>query len=344
MNNNRRRITRGSEKKKEEEDDLKKKTKIHNVVRTRLEEKKMRSLEETRLRSEDVGLSSICNDDDDGSDTSMEMLKDEVVLRFKQLFRTNVLYHLGSNNLTGIVCKSVESMIKFCRKHIIVYFISKEDKQYQRDVIACIIDDVIPDLKNELTLFMKETKLDTKKQEEVDKINKKWSTTKSKPKIIPPPIIDSSSKPIFISPPIIDSSIDKSTVTNLNKNNNNELVNEEPVNENNNNNNVDVDSEDSTFDESNDESCGIDKNLKFNNDDDDDDEDSDDDSINRTTSDESIDESHGNDNECNVILPDMRPLTIGTNIVNTQGVASSVNIHGKKYSDETLLKKHCMLK
>ena len=42
-----------------EEDDLKKKTKIHNVVRTRLEEKKMRSLEETRLRSEDVGLSSI---------------------------------------------------------------------------------------------------------------------------------------------------------------------------------------------------------------------------------------------------------------------------------------------
>ena len=80
-----RRITRGSEKKKKEDDDLKKKTKIHNVVRTRLEEKKMRSLEETRLRSEDVGLSSIFNDDDDGSDTSMEMLKDEVVLRFKQL-------------------------------------------------------------------------------------------------------------------------------------------------------------------------------------------------------------------------------------------------------------------
>ena len=63
MNNNSRsdvvkhRITRGNEKK--EEDDLKKKTKIHNVVRTRLEEEKMRSLEETRLRSEDVGLSSI---------------------------------------------------------------------------------------------------------------------------------------------------------------------------------------------------------------------------------------------------------------------------------------------
>ena len=53
------------------------------------------------LRSEDVGLSSIFNDDDDGSDTSMEMLKDEVVLRFKQLFGTNVLHHLGSNNLTG---------------------------------------------------------------------------------------------------------------------------------------------------------------------------------------------------------------------------------------------------
>ena len=52
MNNNssadvvKRRITRGSEKKKKkEEENLKKKTKIFNVVRTRLEEKKIRSLE-----------------------------------------------------------------------------------------------------------------------------------------------------------------------------------------------------------------------------------------------------------------------------------------------------------
>ena len=169
MNNNsssdvvKRRITRGSEKKKKEEEDLKKKTKIRNVVRTRLEKKKMRPWEETRLRSVDVGLSSIFHDDDDGSDTSMEMLKDEVVLRIKSLFRTNVLLHLALNNLPRIACKSVESMIKFCRFHLIVYFISKEDKQYQRDVIACIFDDVIPDLKNELTLFMKETKLAAKR-------------------------------------------------------------------------------------------------------------------------------------------------------------------------------------
>lgn len=149
------------------------------------------------LRSEDVGLSSIFNDDDDGSDTSMEMLKDEVILHFKQLFRTNVLHHLGSNNLTGFACKSVESLIIFCRKHLIVYYISKKDKKYQREIIACIIDDVIPDLKYELTLFMNDTKLAAKKQEEVDKINKKRVTTKSKTKIIPPPIIDSSSKPIF---------------------------------------------------------------------------------------------------------------------------------------------------
>ena len=53
------RITRESEKKKKEEEDLKKKTKIRNVVRTRLEVKKMRSFEETHLRSEDVGLSSL---------------------------------------------------------------------------------------------------------------------------------------------------------------------------------------------------------------------------------------------------------------------------------------------
>ena len=115
------------------------------------------------LRSEDVGLSSIFNDDDDGSDTSMEMLKDEVILHFKQLFRTNVLHHLGSNNLTGFACKSVESLIKFCRKHLIVYFISKKDKKYQKDIIARIIDDVVPDLKYELTLFMKDTKLAAKK-------------------------------------------------------------------------------------------------------------------------------------------------------------------------------------
>ena len=105
-------------------------------------------------------------------------------------------------------------------------------------------------------------------------------------------------------------------------------------------NNVDVDSEESTSDQSNDESCGIDKNSKFNNEDDDDDEDPDDGSINRTSSDESIIEPRDNDNECNVILPDdMMPVTIGTNTVNTQGVASSVNIHGKKYSNEMLLKK-----
>jgi len=109
--------------------------------------------------------------------------------------------------------------------------------------------------------------------------------------------------------------------------------------------NVDVDSEKSTSDQSNDESCGFDKNSKFNNEDDDDDEDPDNGSINRTCSDESNDEFRDNDNECNVILPaDIMPVTIGTNTVNTQGVASSVNIHGKKYSNEMLLKKYCMLK
>ena len=132
----------------------------------------MRSLEETRLHSEDVGLGSVFDDDDDGSVTSMEMLKDEVVLRIKSLFKNNVLHHLGSKTLTGIACSSVDSMIKFCRFHIIVYFISKEDKDYQKDVIGCIYDDVIPGLKNELSLFMKETKMPAKKKQEVDSINK----------------------------------------------------------------------------------------------------------------------------------------------------------------------------
>ena len=133
----------------------------------------MRSLEETRLRSEDVGLGSVFDDDDDGSVTSMEMLNDEVILRIKSLFKNNVLHHLGSKTLTGIACTSFDSMIKFMRFHIIVYFISKEDKDHQKDIIGCIYDDVITGLKNELSLFMKETKMAAKKQQEVDYINKK---------------------------------------------------------------------------------------------------------------------------------------------------------------------------
>ena len=38
------------------------------------------------------------------------------------------------------------------------------------------------------------------------------------------------------------------------------------------------------------------------------------------------------------------PLTIITKSVNTQGIAISVHINGKKYSNKTLPKKHCMLK
>ena len=84
------RITRGSERRKKEEEDSKKRNKTDTVVcltnRTRLEEKNMRSLEEKRLRSENVSLDSIFDDDDDGSVTSMEMLKDEVIFRVKKTF------------------------------------------------------------------------------------------------------------------------------------------------------------------------------------------------------------------------------------------------------------------
>ena len=45
----------------------------------------MISLEEKRLRSENVGLDSIFDDDDDGSVTSMEILKDEVTFRIKNI-------------------------------------------------------------------------------------------------------------------------------------------------------------------------------------------------------------------------------------------------------------------
>ena len=190
--NSSKRITRGSEKKKNEEENLNKKTKIRKSTRTRLEENAMR-LEELRLRSEGIVLSDIFDADDDGSDTSMEMLKDEMIVHFKEKFRSNLLLNLDSNNLTGNACKSFDSLIVFCRKYTIVNFSFKEDKdgkEYQTDILGDLIDDVIPDMKFELSTFMKETKLAAKKQEEVDKINNKRVSTTSKAKV-------SSSKPIF---------------------------------------------------------------------------------------------------------------------------------------------------
>ena len=81
------RITRGREKKKKEEEVSKKRKKTDTVVclsnRTRLEEKNMRSLEEKRLRSENVGMNSIFDDKDDSTVTSLEMLKDKITFRVK---------------------------------------------------------------------------------------------------------------------------------------------------------------------------------------------------------------------------------------------------------------------
>ena len=56
-------------------------------------------------------------------------------------------------------------------------------------------------------------------------------------------------------------------------------------------------------------------------------------SISRTSSDESIDE-----------LPEIMPLTIEDKTVNTQGIALSVNIDGKKYNNSMFQKKNCMMK
>ena len=114
------RFTRGSEKKKNEELVLKNKG-----ARTRSEEQNIR-LEELRLRSEGIGLSGIFGADDDGSDTSMEMLKDEIIFHLKQKFKNNLLQNLGSKNLAGFACKTFDSLIEFCRKHVIVFFYHEE--------------------------------------------------------------------------------------------------------------------------------------------------------------------------------------------------------------------------
>ena len=70
---------------RERKKDMKKRKKIEKIVclsnRTRLEEKSMRYLEEKRLRSENAGVDSIFEDEDNGSVTLIEILKDEVTFR-----------------------------------------------------------------------------------------------------------------------------------------------------------------------------------------------------------------------------------------------------------------------
>ena len=85
---------------------------------------------------------------------------------------------------------------------------------------------------------MKDTKLAAKKQEEVDKINKKRFATKSKTKIIPPPIIENEKNDDEMKEAVGES---------------NEDVDELVDTDNERDSNVDVDSEKSTSDQSNDE-------------------------------------------------------------------------------------------
>ena len=73
---------------REKKEDVKKRKNTEKVIylsnRTRLEEENLRSLEEKRLRSENVDIESIFEDEDDDSVTSMEILKDEVTFRVKK--------------------------------------------------------------------------------------------------------------------------------------------------------------------------------------------------------------------------------------------------------------------
>ena len=106
------------------------------------------------------------------------------------------------------------------KMHIFMYFTNLEDKDHSSDVIACIYNDDVKDklLKKELSLFMKETKI----QHEVDIINKKRLHSKSKSISVSDPIvhskINSSSKQNNISDLtslICDSTIQTSTIPDL---------------------------------------------------------------------------------------------------------------------------------
>ena len=128
--------------------------------------------------------------------------------------------NLGTRTLIGIAWTSYDTMIKFMKIYIAMYFTSLEDKDHTSDVIVYIYDDVIKDenLKKKLFLFMKETKI----QHEVDIINKKGLHSKSKSTSVSDPIvhskINSSSNQNNISDLtslICDSTIQTSTIPDL---------------------------------------------------------------------------------------------------------------------------------
>ena len=78
-------------------------------------------------------------------------------------------------------------MVKFMKTHISMYFTSLEDTYHTSAAITCIYDDGVKELKKELSLFMKETKI----QHEVDIINKKRLYSKSKSTSVSNPIVHS---------------------------------------------------------------------------------------------------------------------------------------------------------
>ena len=60
----------------------------------------MTSLEEKRLRSENVGIDIIFDDEDVGSVTSMKMLKDEVTFRVKKLIKAIMFWIIWVQELS----------------------------------------------------------------------------------------------------------------------------------------------------------------------------------------------------------------------------------------------------
>ena len=121
----------------------------------------MRFAEEKRLRSENVDIDSIFEDEDDDSVITMDILKDEVTLRVKNLFKANVTKNLGGSSLIGIACFSYDKIIKFMKIHISMYSTGLEDREHSSNVIESIYDDIVKDkcVKKDLSLFLKEVKM-----------------------------------------------------------------------------------------------------------------------------------------------------------------------------------------
>ena len=114
----------------------------------------MKVEEEERLRSKNLGVESIFQDDNDDYLARREQIKVDMRSKINYLFKCNLEDNKRKDNLIDLAKYSYNTMQKFMKKHIILsYTIDKNN--VSSDYIDLIHDEVIEEslLKNKLSLF-----------------------------------------------------------------------------------------------------------------------------------------------------------------------------------------------